>query len=112
MRGTTEALARGGSRYEISIHVPREGDDWRIKQYAGAYPHISIHVPREGDDESDAPTYFAGLISIHVPREGDDAPKRIRFYNAGISIHVPREGDDGLSNEDVIYTSNFNPRPP
>ena len=35
---------------EISIHVPREGDDfvsfgcWRCVRF------ISIHVPREGDD--------------------------------------------------------------
>ena len=34
---------------EISIHVPREGDDDSyLLMIAGV--HISIHVPREGDD--------------------------------------------------------------
>ena len=35
---------------DISIHVPREGDDLRGRQAAGKIIVISIHVPREGDD--------------------------------------------------------------
>ena len=50
VRGTTEALARGGSRYEISIHVPREGDDRPLSGRSPPGSDISIHVPREGDD--------------------------------------------------------------
>ena len=35
---------------------------------------ISIHVPREGDDIADTHKRIIDtLISIHVPREGDDA---------------------------------------
>ena len=33
----------------ISIHVPREGDDFLIRDISPK-AHISIHVPREGDD--------------------------------------------------------------
>ena len=34
---------------DISIHVPREGDDVRGGRADGP-AEISIHVPREGDD--------------------------------------------------------------
>ena len=36
-------------QHPISIHVPREGDDFghHIRRH---YKTISIHVPREGDD--------------------------------------------------------------
>ena len=57
---------------------------------------ISIHVPREGDDDQAlAATEHDGIISIHVPREGDDCVI-VLLYDGyiGISIHVPREGDD------------------
>ena len=33
---------------------------------------ISIHVPREGDDPAKVPELRVPSISIHVPREGDD----------------------------------------
>ena len=33
---------------------------------------ISIHVPREGDDEPCDQIRSSDSISIHVPREGDD----------------------------------------
>ena len=35
---------------QISIHVPREGDDYLRKLLDGDSRLISIHVPREGDD--------------------------------------------------------------
>ena len=40
----------------------------------GIYPgwNISIHVPREGDDHQPAALKLGLGISIHVPREGDD----------------------------------------
>ena len=34
----------------ISIHVPREGDDFRRVNHILIRQTISIHVPREGDD--------------------------------------------------------------
>ena len=101
----------------ISIHVPREGDDCRLK-LSTLRPHtISIHVPREGDDlgrlvfcydngkfQSTSPVRGTTTdghliavvtpISIHVPREGDDSVQAWLLQAARISIHVPREGDD------------------
>ena len=35
--------------------------------------NISIHVPREGDDQECVDLLRLILISIHVPLEGDDA---------------------------------------
>ena len=47
----------------------------RIKH--NAITDISIHVPREGDDEALICSRINIRISIHVPREGDDgAPDR------------------------------------
>ena len=50
MRGTTSVV---GNRYvvtDISIHVPREGDDLNARDAFYADVSISILVPREGDD--------------------------------------------------------------
>mgnify|MGYP006893080852 CR=1 FL=1 len=80
---------------QISIHVPREGDDYLRKLLDGDSRLISIHVPREGDDSSGfVKNFFSQLFQSTSPVRGTTAPKRIRFYSAGISIHVPREGDD------------------
>ena len=70
------------SAYQISIHVPREGDDW-ISAAGTPEWSISIHVPREGDDKSLIWPLLFIVISIHVPREGDDGAKylRRRFRN-------------------------------
>ena len=57
---------------EISIHVPREGDDLPVSWWMPEYTEISIHVPREGDDDGIRGAVEAMEISIHVPREGDD----------------------------------------
>ena len=35
--------------YDISIHAPREGGDYR-NRYAYGDTNISIHAPREGGD--------------------------------------------------------------
>ena len=49
VRGTTPILKDGDITLVISIHVPREGDDFVVRMVAGGQD-ISIHVPREGDD--------------------------------------------------------------
>ena len=94
-RGTTEFITNGGTKTNISIHVPREGDD-RVNLQRMVPRSISIHVPREGDDRLvwDHWKEFNG-ISIHVPREGDDGGTGNTPTTGKISIHVPREGDDG-----------------
>ena len=53
MRGTTVPPHPVAGQQQISIHVPREGDDEMAAKY-GVEITISIHVPREGDDSKDA----------------------------------------------------------
>ena len=49
VRGTTALLVPHCGRDEISIHVPRAGDDGH-EQHGRDDAGISIHVPRAGDD--------------------------------------------------------------
>ena len=91
MRGTTGQEFEEVREADISIHVPREGDDSRCRHRHRPVRPISIHVPREGDDSG------FGFQLLHV---------------RAISIHVPREGDDA---QDLIawwQDEYFNPRPP
>ena len=100
----------------ISIHVPREGNDGRTQSHRLRH-RISIHVPREGNDPrhcchppiagqflstfpargttgcDDSAKSFLD-ISIHVPREGNDEDINSITPEQVISIHVPREGND------------------
>ena len=93
-RGTTRDAEIKAEDAEISIHVPREGND-AVNSAAPDCSKISIHVPREGNDpvfriSSD----FPRNISIHVPREGNDLSYEAVSRDMSISIHVPREGND------------------
>ena len=115
-RGTTkDSLACLGA-IEISIHVPREGDDtrsWHTSARSGHfYPrpprggrHYTIPLPpvtkkflstspARGTTPRRKPGFHRPRISIHVPREGDDAHCCDKCGKLIISIHVPREGDD------------------
>ena len=67
---------------------------------------ISIHVPREGDDHLHSELPLVTLaISIHVPREGDDPVLRFLIaLSTRISIHVPREGDDVKPHIELMHT--------
>ena len=94
VRGTTTPVLAQGQDFQISIHVPREGDDFFVLFVHGVAVVISIHVPREGDDLAVLLQHLAHPISIHVPREGDDPPLSAGPIQRWISIHVPREGDD------------------
>ena len=79
---------------QISIHIPRVGDDvviasdeWGIRLFQSTspvwgmtadallrsgFPCISIHIPRVGDDEDWRGGGGIATISIHIPRVGDD----------------------------------------
>ena len=115
-RGTTTHQLPDAARPPISIHAPREGDDF-VDGASRQYRYISIHAPREGDDGAGHRTatgspYFNPRpprggrlresdrlcrqthISIHAPREGDDGRSSGGGKADGISIHAPREGDD------------------
>ena len=120
--------------------------------------NISIHVPRMGDDTLTKPLSFCIGISIHVPRMGDDPDRRFPhphgwcyFYprppyggrqdklaqeesaeqflstspvwgttvrrwkcapTFSISIHVPRMGDDPVAQAIFEVMQDFYPRPP
>ena len=49
-RGTTQKAVDAVDGLNISIHVPREGDDRLSTKTIVRSRSISIHVPREGDD--------------------------------------------------------------
>ena len=48
--GMTAVDADGTEIYEISIHIPRVGDDLRARAKSFGRVAISIHIPRVGDD--------------------------------------------------------------
>ena len=57
---------------------------------------ISIHVPREGDDfRPCAPRLHVSQFLSTSPARGTTAAAVPLLFDLGISIHVPREGDDG-----------------
>ena len=134
--GTTKSwLPAPCSRWRISIHVPRMGDDtscpgrppraaghfyprppyggrrWRVYTPAEQWI-ISIHVPRMGDDAGQVHSRFHLVISIHVPRMGDDCghlPGRQRlqyFYPR------PPYGGRPMTAPTAWPLSDFYPRPP
>ena len=56
--------------YDISIHAPREGGDYR-NRYAYGDTNISIHAPREGGDQHrQAGTTGDGYFNPRPPRGG------------------------------------------
>ena len=116
--GTTNFLFVYFIDTEISIHVPRVGDDATLcSQGCGKSRHFYPRPPRGGRRRQSRGGRRRIPISIHVPRVGDDGlfdsfkvPVKqflstspawgttgIRAFNGAdidISIHVPRVGDD------------------
>ena len=118
----------------ISIHVPREGDDvFRLFASILAYTFLSTS-PARGTTRYTCSAVYPGKflstspargtthgavhradghhISIHVPREGDDLFDDSFESESVISIHVPREGDDADLMEMHFGDEHFYPRPP
>ena len=115
-RGTTVNRIGRVIISNISIHVPRAGDDVHKSGHVGVYVgfqstspergtttlHLSAAVtttfqstsPERGTTRPDRFSVNFNPISIHVPRAGDDERHLRYHYNSGISIHVPRAGDD------------------
>ncbi len=120
---------------DISIHVPREGDDrlplvfrkartdfyprpprggrryWAVKptRQSHFYPRPPRGGRRVHAKSADSPS----TISIHVPREGDDSPRqkrparRRRFLSTS-----PARGTTALFWNLIFSERNFYPRPP
>ena len=57
---------------EVSIHIPRVGDDVLYSHMSSATMQVSIHIPRVGDDERAKRIAEIIAVSIHIPRVGDD----------------------------------------
>src|SRR5699024_5849690 len=70
-RGTTNREGRLSMENEFLSTSPARGTTI-LRRISGRRRNISIHVPREGDDRLDLRHDLDRAISIHVPREGDD----------------------------------------
>ena len=104
--------------YDISIHAPHTGRDFRVHFFAfivyafqstrpirGATitveivsktHSISIHAPHTGRDDGLFPQHGPHSISIHAPHTGRDlfVCDKLAFHK--ISIHAPHTGRDGI----------------
>ena len=59
--------------FDISIHVPREGDD-QVPKVEHAFLALFLSTsPARGTTQYSGYEGLSLLISIHVPREGDDS---------------------------------------
>ena len=91
---------------------PARGTTEQLRAHAAA-ENISIHVPREGDDVSNEIEMLKDVISIHVPREGDDAfphgSSTQRYY---FNPRPPRGGRPLTKADLTQIGKHFNPRPP
>ena len=75
MRGTTQHHVQLLDVLEISIHVPREGDDTRRRMTGWPCWRFQSTSPVRGTTTVIAAAKQRYAISIHVPREGDDPPR-------------------------------------
>ena len=117
VRGTTSVLLFIEERSDVSIPVPREGNDFAAVTILGTehsfqslFPvrgttverygtksgiGVSIPVPREGNDDDWRLPDSVSRVSIPVPREGNDCNSLVFMAFAFlVSIPVPREGND------------------
>ena len=70
-RGTTPQQLEWARIVSVSIHIPRERDDFYVL-LDSALNDVSIHIPRERDDDVVYEFCAANDVSIHIPRERDD----------------------------------------
>ena len=113
MGGATEARARGGSRYDISIHAPRGGSD------SGYWYWFCVDFkdfnPRSPWGERLVrlfPCLAENVFQSTLPVGGATEETRQKFDNSFISIHAPRGGSDVSDIIRRTSTGNFNPRSP
>ena len=67
-----ERLARGGSRYGISIHAPRGGSDLKTRIRITHAEQFQSTLPVGGATGSELVNTLLHAISIHAPRGGSD----------------------------------------
>ena len=73
---------------------------------------ISIHAPRAGSDFSVRNFRIKDTISIHAPRAGSDTRVPHAPAQLPISIHAPRAGSDPQNQATRFRPCDFNPRSP
>ena len=134
VRGTTLQAKYPDFNLDISIHVPREGDD-----HAGAADRGEILLfqstspvrgttpppppcgtpwafqstsPVRGTTSSPRASWSMPLFQSTSPVRGTTDIPDVHVDHVIISIHVPREGDDRTRTFPKTRPSYFNPRPP
>ena len=136
VRGTTDIHVHALRARDISIHVPRAGDDIRAPGGGGLFPKFQSTSPVRGTTASIASCHgcsttfqstspVRGTTSSQVensaslsyfnPRPPCGGRQQLKYVLCtldGISIHVPRAGDDKATSLVSQTSPYFNPRPP
>ena len=112
--GTTVHLHGFSGGINISIHVPRVGDDFPFRLFSGQALVISIHVPRVGDDGLQGLGHgLHGLFLSTSPAWGTtpDCTEIARNIAKFLSTS-PAWGTTAAMPRAVSTLQNFYPRPP
>ena len=112
-RGTTCKYYFCYKGADISIHVPRTGDDKRFDVANTDDRNFNPRPPHGGRREvSFAFTVFIKFQSTSPRTGGTTKQTKSCLLVLTISIHVPRTGDDAASDTPTQANTHFNPRPP
>ena len=112
-RGTTTHQLPDAARPPISIHAPREGDDF-VDGASRQYRYISIHAPREGDDPMAGEKNFENRLFQSTPPARGTTWDRLKDFGVEryFNPRPPRGGRRDHPSEPGSCSCNFNPRPP
>ena len=111
-RGATTAKDNEVFGYQISIHAPREGRDYRHARHAHK-ASISIHAPREGRDAAGSPCSRTGVI-FQSTRPARGATMVVLFWRRKVRNFNPR-APRGARRSHIAglgVLNDFNPRAP
>ena len=107
MRGTTGYVLASDFSNIISIHVPREGDDFRSDERSTAFGRFQSTSPVRGTTLPLALPFSASIFQSTSPVRGTTRLLTCLLLFTVISIHVPREGDDPFGITGRINVSGF-----
>ena len=111
--GTTLLVCRSGTFFDISIHVPRVGDDVGIPVSCVEHHDFYPRPPCGGRQYGEPPGRERRCISIHVPRVGDDITSPdIASRHANFYPRPPCGGRLSMDRPAAFWTMHFYPRPP
>ena len=93
VRGMTRSKVYELPEEEISIHIPRAGDDRALARELGLYD-ISIHIPRAGDDTMPSRCwYLSRVFQSTSPVRGMTEPEGVsQWREADFNPHPPCGG--------------------